>query len=396
MPQTLDHADRNLLIGAGVLLLALVIASALLSPQKIAGGAGYPSTYSPSWDDAKAAYLLLQDLGYQVERWEQPPMEIGGEPDKEVLILADPVQPPTSDEQSAIRDFLHRGGCVVATGSYAAKFLPDAAAFEENDDIEEKIKFPALLPSPLVVGAPEITLAPPKNWKPWKTSQLVIYGNDDTAAVISYSVGNGQVIWWGADTPLTNGGIREAGNLALFLNSVGPAAGRRILWDEYFHGTHGSLWAYFARTPLPWVALQVAVVFLAILATYSRRNGPVRMPLKPSRLSPLEFVDTLGDLYASAHAGSAAVRIAYQRLRYLLTRQLGLSTNVTAADLARTASQSLAWEHGPLYGTLNRAERGMRTIDLQDEESLQLVQEIFDYTARLETRRPRTEERQNG
>ena len=69
--------------------------------------------------------------------------------------------------------------------------------------------------------------------------------------------------------------------------------------------------------------------FSPFVATFSRRHGPISTPIQPSRLSPLEFVETLGDLYLSAHAGSAAVRIADQRLRFQLSRQLGLPPNAS-------------------------------------------------------------------
>jgi hypothetical protein len=129
------------------------------------------------------------------------------------------------------------------------------------------------------------------------------------------------------------------------------------------------------------------LLFVVILATYSRRNGPIRMPAKVSRLSPLEFVETLGDLYSSAHAGSAAVQIVYQRLRFLLTRQLGLPMNVTAAELARSASQALGWKEGALRETFERAEHATLSHQLDDRESLLLAQQLFDYTARLEPKR---------
>jgi hypothetical protein len=110
-------------------------------------------------------------------------------------------------------------------------------------------------------------------------------------------------------------------------------------------------------------------------------------------LSSLEFIETLGDLYSSAHAGSAAVRIAYQRLRFQLTRQLGLPPNVADADLARSASTALAWNEQEFSATLSRAERAMAAAKVSDSETLQLVQEMFDYTSRLELRRTRTQEK---
>lgn len=385
MPQPLDSADRKLLIGAAALLVVLAAAAALLSPPQMTGATVIPSSYSPAWGGAKGAFLLLQNLGYSVSRWEQPPTELPQDAANLVLVLAEPVQPASEEERFAIRAFLDRGGRVLAAGASAARILPEASSFHEGDFMGKKQSFPALLPSAVSRGAPEITMIPPFGWHPKSPSHLVLYGDANTAAVVTYRVGKGRVIWWGAATPLTNAGIRTDGNLALFLNSVGPR-GVRVLWDEYFHGARRSLWSYFGRTPLPWTVAQFGLIFLAVLATYSRQWGPVQAPAGASRLSPLEFVDTLGELYNAAHAGSAAVRVAHQRLRFLLVRQLGMPAGVPAAELARSAALRLGWEEQPLLDTLLRSERAMRRIDLRDAEALELVQQVYDYIARLELR----------
>jgi len=102
MPSSLDAGDRKLLIGAGVLLAILLVASTYLSPKQNSGRSAYPSSYSAQWDGAKAPYLLLQNLHYHVERWEQSPTEFAGTPSNEVLILAGPTQSASDEEKSAI------------------------------------------------------------------------------------------------------------------------------------------------------------------------------------------------------------------------------------------------------------------------------------------------------
>ena len=393
MPGTLNRGDRKLLIGTGVMLAVLIFATTYLSPKQRTGTSAFPSSFSAEWDGAKGAYVLLQNLHYHVERWEQSPTELSETPANEVLILASPRQTASPEEKTAILEFLQHGGRIIASGEGAAKILPDAPPLSESYEIEETTKFPALLPSPLMRGAPEISMFPPDNWQPKSSSQLVVYGNDETAAVITYPIGKGQIVWWGNSSPLTNGGIRDSENLALFLNSVGLPDGVRVLWDEYFHGAHGTLWNYIAGTPLIWGAAQFGLVFLAIVATYSRRQGPISVPARVSRLSPLEFVETLGDLYTSAHAGSTAVGIAYQRLRFQLTRQLGLPPKAADADVARAASKALAWNEEDISATLTRAERAPTSAKVSDAETLQLVQEMYDYASRLELRRTRTKER---
>jgi hypothetical protein len=395
MSASLDRADRSILIGAALLVLVLAFATALLSPARRGGRTGYPSSYSTSWDGAKAAYLLLGELGYNVRRWDGAPTELGEHAERQVLILASPLQAPDAEEVAAIHRFLERGGRIVATGENAAELLPGGEKFQETDAAEGNTTFPALLPSPLTSGAPDISMAAPEDWHPSRFDHLAVYGNKDTAAVLTYGVGKGTIVWWGSPSPLTNRGIREPGNLALLLNSIG-GADRQILWDEYFHGARGNFWAYIGKTPLPWVLLQLGLMFAFLLLTYSRRYGTIRMPGKAPRLSPLEFVDTLGDLYTSGHAGSTAVRVAYQRLRFQLTRQLGLTPNATVTELAQFGSRTLGWEEQPLLGSLARADRASRAMGMKDAEALEIVQDLYDYTARLEIRTTPKEKGQAG
>lgn len=392
MPQGLDSGDRKLLIGAAALFIVLVVVSAIIAPPQISGASEVPSSYSPSWDGAKGSFLLLQDLGYAVSRWEQPPTLLPEDARNEVLILAEPDQRPSDEERFAIIEFLEKGGRVIATGSSASQFLPEASEFEQGNSLEDKGHFDALIPSPITRGAPQISMTAPENWAPASIRQIVVYGNERTAAVVTYPFGKGRVIWWGASTPLTNGGILDAGNIVFFLNCIGPPRGVHVFWDEYFHGVHGSLVTFFEHTPVFWGVAQFGLVFLAILATYSRRLGPIRAPVTQSRLSPLEFVDTLGDLYASAHVASAAVGIAYQRFRFILTRKLGLPVNASVSDLAKSARESLGWEEAPLLHALSQCELASKSgdphiKDLQIKAPVELVQQLHDYSARLEVRR---------
>ena len=150
MPHALDRGDRKLLIGAGVLLAILIVATTYLSPKERSAASAYPSSYLGDWDGAKGPYVLLQNLHYHVERWEESPTEISGTPSNEVLILAGPTQTPTPEDKSAIFEFLQKGGRIVASGAGAAKILPDAPPLNESYAIEETTKFPAILPSPLM------------------------------------------------------------------------------------------------------------------------------------------------------------------------------------------------------------------------------------------------------
>jgi hypothetical protein len=386
MPGGLDTTDRKLLIGAGAFFVLLVVVSVLVSPPQTEGGSGVPSSYSPSWDGAEGAFLLLQSLGYRASRWEHPPTELPSDPSHEVLILADPSMAPSEEERYAISMFLQQGGHIIATGASANEFLPEAPKFQAGEPFESPQDFSALVPSPLTRGAPQITMTPPASWEPTSLHQIVLYGDEDTAAVVTYRFGKGDVVWWASATPLTNSAIRDSGNLNFFLNCVGPPEQVEVLWDEYFHGVRGSLIEFLARTPVLWGAAQFGLILLAVLATYSRRLGPIRAPVTQSRLWPLEFVDTLGDLYASAHVSAAAVEIASRRFRFILTRKLGLPIDSASAELAKSASANLGWEKSALLGVLKRCEIANIDGKIDGDDAVELVQQLHDYSARLEVK----------
>jgi hypothetical protein len=384
MPSVLDARDLRLLIGAGAVMLVLLGLTYAISPAPAQQSIGYPSSYSSEWAGAKAAFLTLQELGYRAERWEKSPEDLPAASEGAVLVLAEPFASGTEAERAAIRRFVSVGGRVLAMGASAAALVPDGDASSVPEWNPQANTYSALLPSPLTRDAPEITMVAPDTWisstHPW----LGLYGGDNKLVALSYRVGKGKVIWWASSSPLTNGSIREKQNLEFFLNCVGAPSASRVLWDEYFHGARESLGSYFAETPLPWAGAQIALAFVALVFTFSRRSGPVRVPVGESRLSPLEFVETLGDLYQSAHASPAAVGVAYRRFRFALSRRLAVPAKAKLPELCRAAAGRFGWPEASLLDTLARSERAMRSISLDEREALDLVRQLHDYSAGLE------------
>ena len=130
-------------------------------------------------------------------------------------------------------------------------------------------------------------MSPGGYWKSVSAKNIVYYSDESKPIVVSYKVGKGQVIWWASSRPLTNIGIRESGNLDLLLGSVGNSKDVAILWDEYFHGYRRSLMSYAEEPPLKYGIAQFVLLFLALLFTFARRNGPIHPLYERSRLSPL-------------------------------------------------------------------------------------------------------------
>jgi uncharacterized protein DUF4350 len=389
MPPPLDPGDRKLLLLAGTILLLLIVATVLFSPSSDeAEGQGSPTTYSTSNSGAQAAYLLLGQLGYNSERWEKSPTELPADAEGKILILAGPSDFPDKNERNALLAFVRSGGWIVYAGNFPYLFLESGAVTPPSLTPAASLTantFPAIAPSPFTLGARKITMDASNRWIASDGAQVPLYGEPEEPVVVTWRLKKGRVLWWAAPTPVTNSGISRDGNLDFFLGCIqavrpGASAGETtVLWDEYFHGYRGSLWDYFVGTPVPWAVLQLSLVAVFVLLAFGRRSGPLYAPAAVSRLSPLEFVDTLGDLYRRANAGSAAVRVAYQRFRTQLVRRLALAPSVSNIQLDAAVRERLGWKQPGLMDTLQRADKAARESDVHSSDALKIVQALEHY-----------------
>jgi len=320
--------DRRIVLGIFGAMLAVIVVFSVFAPANDDTDLS-PTTYNSGSAGTKAVYLLLGELGYGARRWEAPPGDLKNvDAVATTLVLAEPNFPTENAKQlqADIADFLFRGGRVLATGKEGAYFLPGA-----------KTDAPTRLYQKLCSSTPEgqgplaqagrVSLADNVRWTApgpkFRVSQLC--GHD--AVVVSYKYGAGEAIWWSSPLPMTNRGLKEDASLKLVLASVG-GPDRSVLFDEYFHGERASFWDTAKGLPIAQIAWQCALVAVLLVLSFGRRNGPLRMPARLPRSSPLEFAESMGRLYGKAGATQAAVDGARRRLLKFLEEQCGVPREV--------------------------------------------------------------------
>ncbi len=374
----ISSGDRKILGIAAASFVALVVLGFMLAPSNT--NTETASTYSTASGGAKAAYLLLQELGYHVERWEKPSSELN--PDNHtVLIIADAAVLPDAKQKAAVEKFIAGGGRVITTGIEGAMFLPENPSEFNPAPKGLSKEYDALTPSPLTRAAPKITLIPFASWS--KSTAIPLYGSKDDVYAAQYVHGQGDAIWLASATPFTNAGIQSTGNLDFLLAAIGDKQQTRVLFDEYVHG-YGDRSAPEKSHPLTTaLLLQSALLALAALLTFSRRSGPLRPVPPPSRLAPLEFVETLGGLYQQAHAASVAVDVYYQRFQYWMTRRLGLNKNATPEEIARAVRDRWDVKDDAFLGALISAASARYQPDLPQKQALELVQKLREYAVQF-------------
>jgi hypothetical protein len=107
------------------------------------------------------------------------------------------------------------------------------------------------------------------------------------------------------------------------------------------------------------------------------------VPKSESRLSPLEFVRTLGAVYDRAGAASIAVDIGYERFRYQLTQRLGIAASSSADQIDRAARTRWNFEGSALSDLLRACEAAREDPDLSSDAAVALSGALADWTARL-------------
>ncbi len=120
--------DWKFLLIFSSIVLTLIVITGVLAPNR-EDRDPTPTTWNSGTAGAKAAYLLLTQLGYNTVRWEQPETELSTiDPAHATLILAEPSPSfaafTDKKRQQPFIDFLHRGGRIVATGAVVALFFP--------------------------------------------------------------------------------------------------------------------------------------------------------------------------------------------------------------------------------------------------------------------------------
>ncbi len=123
-------SDRKLMLMLCGALLLLIVGVSIFAP-KIAENDPRPRTTNGGQMGAKAAYLMLIALGRKTSEWNRPTSELndglsGAQAAHTTLILAAPIYDATDRKElvEEIKQFLERGGLVLAAGPSGALLLP--------------------------------------------------------------------------------------------------------------------------------------------------------------------------------------------------------------------------------------------------------------------------------
>ena len=376
MPASLDARDRKLLLACLAAVTALALIMGVVARNQNRDDNPLPSSYLTGRHGARAAFDLLAASGYNVTRWEQPLSDLAQKADAQtVVILAEPF-PNSPSDFKAIQEIVHRGGRVLVTGAIGGELAPGGAV---RPAVQFQMAACRLTPQGLYVlaGSGQVWMATAAEWTLGNPLYRVEYDCAGQPAVVEYEPGAGHVVWWASSTPLENGSISRDGDLALFLNALGPRAEHRFYWDESLHGETRSEWFYARGAALNLLLAGLAAIGLLVVLSFSRRSGPVRDLPAPARATPVEFLEALGSLYAKAGAAATAVELAYEKFRRRTGELCGLRGKpMSAAELGAVLRRRFPQAGTELEEDLAACEEAAHDERLAPKRALALVQAL--------------------
>lgn len=376
--------DARLMLWVSSCVLVIIVVAALLAPAR-GDYDPVPSTWNTGSAGAKAAYLLLEQLGYKTSRWEQPAAQLSQvDAAHTTLVLAGSELGDLHGEQGGIAEFLKRGGRVLATGALSALLLPDSSV-KKSDQLFKDLCYTTPQSLSALGRAGKIVMPVPAQWDGLNAQVDQACGSD--AVVVHYPVGAGEAVWWSSSAPLSNRGLRSDADLRLLLASVG-APGRAVLFDEYIHGERPGILSTVKGTPVAAICLQLALVALLLVLSFGRRNGPLRELALPPRTSPLEFAESMGALYGKAGATEVAVGAAARRLGDFLHNEGGIPLETLRSGpgaVASAVAERFRYT-GPEFAEDLKSAREAESTKLRAKGALELVRRLDQHIAGLRAR----------
>jgi hypothetical protein len=258
----------------GINLLVALLAVYLRSPTGPAS-----SSYATTPGGLAAYASLLEEFGYDTERYRRPLGDEPLDPSWTVVLLDPPDVAPEGAE--ALGDLVERGGRLVAGGEYPAwltDVVDDPPSWEPN--AAEGTDSP---------GWPGITPSGDGAWSDEGAGTATV-GRADASLVVEVREGRGVAVLLADVSPLQNRLLDEGSNAALGIELAGPDD-RPVVFVESVHGY--GLGSGLAALPARWKWTLAWSTLGALLWLWARamRLGPPEQKertLPPARRAYVE------------------------------------------------------------------------------------------------------------
>ncbi len=328
-----------------LLILTLLIAAFVVSIWLFARFAGQErpySSYGAQPEGGKAFYLLLQEMGRDIQRFSAPVQQLPAGAGMQTLIFTEPARRGVSArEAETLYRWVEEGNRMLLL-SVRQPALLEAFGLEAifPDNPNQVVLTLIENEHPLLEGVNRLEINRTAFFtSPSGGETLVEF--EEEIYVLMKKIGSGEFIAIADPEIITNRRIARADNIILLLNAAGTTGeAPPLLYNERHHqfglpqpapdaARQDGIFSY-----LPWVAVQFALFTLLLLFTLGRRFGVPRPLPEKARRSPVDFVFPAAAVWQKARARRLTVEILYQGLIRRIARKYRLGHVPELKELA--------------------------------------------------------------
>ena len=295
-----------------------------------------PSVFSESGRGLSVYFRYLDRLGLKPLTLQQ----FDDLPPAATIVIAGPLDTtPAPGEAARLASWVRGGGRLVLVSSELQGLLDGLGAQAMPGKAAAGSAVEPSLPGAYAVGVRRIA-AGVGRLEPADTSWVVHYRDAAGPALLTRSLGRGEIVWLADARAVSNDGIglQDDARLAVLLAAQG---GRAIYFDEFHHGfvDEASVWDRLGYGGQAATVLLLLGLGLVVVAG-ARRIGPPVPPLAESAARGGAYIGQLAELYRKAGARAEALEALEDGLARALTRRYG----TRAGGLARQprAAEALA------------------------------------------------------
>ncbi len=338
------------------------------------------STYSSGPNGTKAAFLLLEQLGFRAVRSRSSLSSIP--PGAKIIFIIDPLPMMlfTGREIAALDEWVWKGGTLICFNGYPRLFPAledvDVKQIEYQESVYEprhKIGYFSNIRKLKTSSAVRITeISETLGYKTLMKDEKGIL-----AAVKPQ--GKGRIIVIADPSLITNAGIGRSDNAVFIANlaTLNARKGETIVFDEYHQGygekrSVAHLLGKYGRM----AAVLLAMALIFALYSVGRRFGAVRPAEKPSVRVNYEYIEAMGRLYQRAGASSAAAEILCREFQKKLAKELQIPESAGIDALAEAASKAWHKNSGEVRQLLKRCSLVAGGEKISDAEIVRLVSDM--------------------
>ncbi|MGB1253745.1 MAG: DUF4350 domain-containing protein [Candidatus Promineifilaceae bacterium] len=344
----------------------------------------YDST-NPS--GANALMQWLEELEFEVSTQRVGRFEVPD--DVGLVLMLEPAMPVSERELQRLEAWVAEGGTLLIAGANSSASAV-ASHFEFAHDFYFRANMQFVRPVSLaiqrVAGWNSAEIDPTATLFSDRHDFVTHLAVENSPVVVSFPVGDGNVVLTTLWEPFSNYGIQRKGNAELVMNLIGMHEFDGQVWfDTWHHGDRLPTFAGEIVGPGAWVRrthlgqallFSIALGYVALLWRGRRFGRPIPLPDTTERRPPLEYITAIANM--NRRAGNRQTIINDYRLR--LKRGLGVRHRIDAALPDNDYLKTLQAARPELdINAVRDLLRRLQNMNLSETELVTIATDVTDF-----------------